>query len=323
MAEDPNFPKPLLVRADDLGLRRAMGDRLLPAMVAAMAFLAALALAGAAGASALVRHWQEGAAAALTVQVPDPANPLPRAGDGPEETRLDRALALLRTSPGVDSVHALTTAELADLLRPWLGEAEIGPALPLPAVVRVRLFGGGPDLAELQARLQAAVPGALVESHGAWVQRLAVLARSLQFCAWLVLGVVAVVAAAVITVVTRSGLTSRRESIEIIHGLGATDAYIAGRFAGRATVLACAGGLLGAAAAVPVLLALAGLAAPFVADAPEAGGSVARFVAFLAGPLSRVPPELLLGLPALPLTTALIGFITAQLTVRRWLRRLP
>ena len=43
---------------DDLGLRRALGDRMLPLLVAAMAFLAALAVAGSAGAAALVRHWQ-------------------------------------------------------------------------------------------------------------------------------------------------------------------------------------------------------------------------------------------------------------------------
>ena len=55
---------------DELGLRRAFSDRLLPFLVAAMAFLAALALAGAEGAASLARHWREGAGTSLTVQVP-------------------------------------------------------------------------------------------------------------------------------------------------------------------------------------------------------------------------------------------------------------
>jgi cell division transport system permease protein len=314
-----------LSRSDDLGLRRAIGDRMLPALVAAMAFLAALALAGSAGAAALVRHWQEGAAAALTVQVPDPAQPLPRTGDGPEETRLDRALSLLRASPGIVGAHALTQAELTELLRPWLGDAGGGPALPLPAVVQVHLAGAGPDLATLQARMEAAVPGTLVESHGTWVQRLAVLARSLQACAWLALAVVAAVAAAVVMVGTRAGLSARRESIEIVHGLGATDGYIAGRFARRATWLAGIGGLLGAIASVPLLLALASLAAPFVSATAEPAGPIvlADPVQQMAGTLRTLPPELLFGLPALPLVAALIGYLTAQATVRRWLKRLP
>ena len=42
-------------RFDDLGLRRALGDRMLPLLVAAMTFLAALALAGSAAAAALGR----------------------------------------------------------------------------------------------------------------------------------------------------------------------------------------------------------------------------------------------------------------------------
>ena len=311
-------------RFDDLGLRRALGDRMLPALVAAMAFLAALALAGSAGAAALVRHWQDGAASALTVQVPDPAQPLPRSGDGPEETRLDRAITVLRATPGVASARALTPAELSDLLRPWLGDAAGNTALPLPAVVRVQLDAGAGAPVALQAKLEAAVPGTLVESHGEWVQRLAVLARSLQACAWLALAVVAAVAAAVIMVATRAGLSARRESIEIVHGLGATDGFIAGRFARRATWLAGVGGLVGALASVPVLLAMASLAAPFVAGgAAAAEPARALSVVMLAPMLRALPPELWLGLPTLPVVAALIGLLTAQLTVRRWLRRLP
>lgn len=311
-------------RFDDLGLRRALGDGMLPALVAAMAFLAALALAGSAGTAALVRHWQEGAESALTVQVPDPAQLAPRAGDGPEETRLDRTVALLRGTPGVVSARALTAAELTELLRPWLGDAGNGPALPLPAVVRVRLDAAGADPAALQARLVAAVPGVLVESHGEWVRRLAVLARSLQACAWLVLAVVAAVAAVVIMVATRAGLAARRESIEIVHGLGATDSYIAGRFARRATWLAALGGMVGAVASVPVLIVMASITAPFVgagAEAPPVAALPTLDTAMHA--LRTLPPELWLGLPALPVAAALIGLLTAQLTVRRWLRRLP
>lgn len=287
---------------DDLGLRRALGDRMLPLLVAAMAFLAALALAGGAGAAALVRHWQEGAAAALTVQVPTPAA---AAADG--RTRLEAVLAALRSTPGVAAVHALSAAELASLLRPWLGGAGEATALPLPAVIAAHLRDGRTDLTALQARLTEAAPGTLAESHGIWVQRLALLARSLQACAFLVLAVVAAVAAAVVTVATRAGLAARRDAIEIVHGLGASDGYIARRFAGRATRLAALGGLVGMLLALPVLGALASFAAPFAGTPTPA----------------TLPPELVVGLPVLPFAAAAIGFVTAQATVRRWLRRLP
>jgi cell division transport system permease protein len=295
---------------------------MLPVLVAAMAFLAALAMAGAGGAAALVRHWQEGAASAVTVQVPAPQD---KPTGAPEGTRLERAMGVLRVAPGVMQAKALSAAELTELLRPWLGNAGADQSLPLPAVIQVRLAERGGDPAALQSTLEAAVPGVLVESHGVWVQRLAVLARSLQACAWLALIVVAAVAAAVVMVATRAGLVARRESIEIVHGLGARDGYIAGRFAARATSMATIGGLVGALAAVPLLLALASLAAPFV-SAPDAAPvtEVAEGVrpAVLAA-LHTLPLAVWLGLIALPLSAAAIGFSTAQATVRAWLRRLP
>ncbi len=296
---------------DDLGLRRVLGDRLLPLLVASMAFLAALALAGAVAASALSRHWANGAAAALTVQVPDGG----KAAEPGGPVRVERVLAALRGTPGVASARALDERELSDLLRPWLGSDAAQLALPLPAVIEVHLAEGGADVPGLADRLRAAAPGTLLESHGVWVDRLTLLARSLQACSGLALLLVALVAAAVIAVATRAGLQTRREAIELVHGLGATDGYIAGRFASRATRLAGLGGVVGAAAALPVLLAMASLAQPFMA-APDAA-----FTA--AGLLSVLPPTLWVALPALPAAAALIGFATAQATVRRWLRRLP
>jgi cell division transport system permease protein len=294
-------------RFDDLGLRRALSDRLLPALVAAMTFLAALTFAGVLAAAAMAQHWQRGAAAVLTVQVPQPRTV---AGDG---TRLDHAVALLRGTPGIARVRVLSDEELADLLRPWLGSAAQAMALPLPAVVEVHLAEGVTEPpGTLQAQLEAAAPGAFLESHGVWVERLTILARSLQACAATALLLVAGVAAAVVAVATRAGLSARRDAIEIVHGLGATDAFIAARFANRATLLAAAGSCIGAAAALPVLLALAQLAAPFGAVEVTDPGQ-----------LPSLPLALWLSLPGLPLAAAAIGWLTAQATVRRWLRRLP
>ncbi len=297
---------------DELGLRRALSDRMIPLLVAAMAFLAALALAGWFGTAALSRHWQQGAGASLTVQVPQASDPSAR-GD---QTRLVAVVALLTGTPGVASAAALSDQQLADLLRPWLGQGSERLAIPLPAVIAVRLTDAATDLGPLSRRLNDAAPGTLVEDHGIWIRRLAVLARSLQACAGLALLLVAGIAAAVIAVATRAGLSTRREAIEIVHGLGATDRYIAGRFAGRATLLAATGATFGATASLPVLLILAHMAAPFNGQATTAGNT-------LQDALNTLPAALWLALPCLPLSAAAIGYGTAHGAVRRWLRRLP
>jgi cell division transport system permease protein len=245
------------------------------------------------------------------VQVPHPADPAAQGGG----TRVAAVVALLNGTPGIAEARALTDDQVADLLRPWLGSGIERLSIPLPAVVQVHLSEDGPDLDALDRRVDEAAPGTLTETHGVWIARLSALARSLQACAAVALLVVAGVAVAVIAVATRAGLQARREAIEIVHLLGATDGFIAARFAGRATVLAAIGALLGAAAALPVLLGLARLSAPFAA-APESEAAAANALAAL-------PSGLWVALPALPLAAAAIGFLTAQGTVRRWLRRLP
>ncbi|MFC7735478.1 cell division protein FtsX [Roseomonas sp. GCM10028921] len=283
------------VARDPLGLRRALSDRLLPGLVGAMALLAALALAGARGADRLADRWQAGAAAAVTVQVPDPTR-----------ARMAAALEMLRGDSVVARAAEVGPERVAELLRPWLGDA---PALILPGVIELRLAAAPEALPRLAERLAEAVPGAELESHGIWVARLSALARSVQGVALAVLALVVGVAVAVVAVATRAGLTSRREAIDVLHDLGATDRAIAGRFARRVALLAGLGALAGAAIAVPALAALSGLAMPLF------GGGQAS-----AGLLAELPWGILASLPPV---AALIGWGTAQATVRRWLRRLP
>ena len=275
---------------DPLGLRRALADRLLIGLVAAMAMLAALALAGRHGADRLAERWREGAQAAVTVQVPQP-----------DAVRMARAVEVLRAMPEVAAAEPVDPARLGELLRPWLGGAV---TIPLPGVIELRLADLSADPVLIGDRVAAAVPGAMTEAHGVWVAHLTALAAALQGVALAVLALVAGVAAAVVAVAVRAGLSARRDAVLVLHGLGATDAEIARLFARRATFLAALGAALGVAAAVPALAGLAALAGPF------------------AGPASWLtlpwPPLLLL-----PLASGGVGWLAAQATVRIWLRRLP
>ncbi len=289
---------------DPLGLRRALSDRLLPALVAAMALLAALALAGAEGAAALTARWEAGAAAAVTVQLPPGAAPGASTG-----ARLERALAALEALPEVAEAKPMSEAQMQALLRPWLGEA---PPVALPLVIELRLAALPASPEALAGRIVAAVPGAVVESHGVWVARLVALAQSLQAVALAALVLVAGIAAAVVAVAVRAGIAARRAAIALLHDMGATDSDIAGRFAGRAGLLVGVGALLGTLLAAPVLAGFADLAAPLLGQAP-------------AGSLTGLPWASLpwAALALLPLLGVALGWLTAQVTVRRWLRRLP
>ncbi len=279
-----------------------MADRLLPMLVGAMSFLAILAIAGTLAAASLARQWQGDTGAALTVQVPEPT------GAAGNTSRVQAVLGVLQTTPGVTDARALTGRELDALLQPWLGQDAARLALPVPAVITATWSGAAP-LDSLRAALNEAAPGTLAETGARWAARVAALTASLTASAAAILVIVALVAAAVVAVATHAGLAQRRETIAIIHGLGALDKDIADRFAVRATLLAAVGAAAGAGLAVPVLLWLGTLAAPFAGVLPQD-----------AAP--GLPLALWLSLPGVTVAAAAIGWITTQFTVRGWLRGL-
>lgn len=270
---------------DPLGLKHALADRLLPVLVAAMALLGSLSLAGAIAATSLSARWADGAAVAMVVQMPP----------GVEAQAGARRIAAL---PGVAEAAALDRARLAELLRPLLGGTE---QLPLPALVELRLMSLE-HAAELPARIQATIPGAVVEAHGIWLARLLALVRAVRSLAWGTLALVGLVSAAIIVLTARAGLGARRSTIAILHDMGATDRMIAGRFAARLAWLSGLGSLIGAGAAVPVIMLMSALATPLIGPA-------------------TVPAWI--GVSVMPPAAALIAWLTAQATVRVWLRALP
>lgn len=313
---------PFSGRKDGLSLSEALPDRSLFILVAMMSFLAALTLTGATGARTLSTRWAGGAAQLLTIQVSEPDQPLAatsKADKTAAQTRADAVLADLAALPTGAQVHRLTQDELARLLTPWLGDAG-KTALPLPAVIEVRLAEGQEAPANLEQTLDAHVPGTVVEHNAEWSARLRALAQSLLACAALALVTVGGIATMITALATKTGLSTRRDIIQILHGLGATDSYIAGRFAWRTGGLALGGGLLGTLLAMAPLLLLFRMAAPFAASTLQTASTTMPDWRTLP---DMLPGDMLVGLAALPFVAAFIGWATTQFMVRVWLRRLP
>ena len=171
------------------------------------------------------------------------------------------------------------------------------------------------ELDRLARRLDAAAPGTLVESHGVWIRRLAVLARSLQACAGLALLLVAAVAAAVIAVATRAASWRAARRSRSSMGWAPPTAISQRASPAAPRCWQRSGASSGPCWLCRCCLTLANLAAPFAGSAPD--------VTSPTDVLAALPAALWLTLPGLPAAAAAIGFLTAQGTVRRWLRRLP
>ncbi|WP_084625039.1 cell division protein FtsX [Erythrobacter cryptus] len=236
--------------------RRSGAPPLLPArrlsgpMPWVIAILIALVVIAAAGGLAL-KNLAAGAraelASALSVQVIEP-NPELRAARSAEAVRL------LTRIEGVRAVRPVSEAELVALLEPWLGAGATSGEVPIPALIDVELAGpaSAAAIARIEAALARSIPGARVDAQAAW---LAPVYDALAALQWLALGLIALVALAAIAAVwlaARSAFGGARETVEIMHLLGASDRQIIAVFlrAVRSEALLGAGlgGVIGAAA---------------------------------------------------------------------------
>ena len=100
------------------------------------------------------------------------------------------------------------------------------------------------------------MPAAVLDTGKAWVERLIDLARLAQMVAVAALALVAVVGVLTVVFASRAGLAVPRPTIELLHILGASDAYIARQFQGHALWLGLRGGICGVLPAMAVLYSL-------------------------------------------------------------------
>ncbi len=237
--------------------RRDASGRYLPWVIAVMVYIAALALAGALVLDAAVRDWVANLSGRVTVEIPPPTG----GGDAREmDKRIAAVLAVLRDAPEVAEARPLSRDEMAALIEPWLGAA--AAQLPLPRLVDVRLApGADADLARLDRRLAEAVPGARVEDHKPWLERLTALGRSLQWLAGAVVVLIGLATIAIVGFATRAGLVMHGNVIEVLHLIGARDSYIARQFQDETLRISVGGAAVGLTAALATVFGLAKLAA--------------------------------------------------------------
>ena len=237
-------------QASALQLDADRSGRFLPWALAVMVFLAALALAGALALDGTIEGWRRGVSSKLTVQIAD------RPGQ-PMAPRMAKALQVLREIPGVQAAEPMPRAAVEALLKPWLGADALQGDLPLPGLIDVTLAENAPvSAAALDARLQAAVPGAHLDDPKPWLDRLIQLGRLLQSLGGGIVVLVGLAAAAMVIFATRAGLAARRDTIELLHLIGAEDGYIAREFQRHVARQALRGGIVGATLAILTLLAI-------------------------------------------------------------------
>lgn len=126
------------MRRFDLPLETVAASRFLPWIIAALIYLAVVALAVAAVAERAYELYNM-RARLVTVTLPSV--------DGGGEQQIEAALDILRQTRGVTSASRVPEDELARLIEPWLGAGQANRDLPLPRLIDVTLDPAAkPDL---------------------------------------------------------------------------------------------------------------------------------------------------------------------------------
>jgi cell division transport system permease protein len=166
----------------------------------------------------------------------------------------------VRSTAGVNSVEAVPESDMRQTLERWLGPAAQSAELPVPALIN---FDAAPGtrLGALQQRARAIAPGARLVAHRDGVGPLLHSLRLLQWVAFGLVVLLSIAASAAVVLAARGALDTHRFTIEVMHGIGATDLQVTHLFQRKILIDALVGSLAGAFAAAIVLLLLASGAA--------------------------------------------------------------
>jgi cell division transport system permease protein len=278
----------------------------LPWIVAIMTFVAGLALAGALALSAMAGRWSADLTGVLTVEIAAESVSDPRTAN----ERLEAVLAVLRATPGVEHATPVPLDRLAAMIEPWLGAAATSGELPLPRLIDVRL-SHPVDLAALGAQLAKAAPDTTVDDHRRWLGGLLRFAHNAVTLALAIVVLVGLAASGTVAFATRAGLAAHHEAIELLHLMGAQDAYIARQFARLVLLRSAVGAIGGIVVAVIVFYGLAISAQSNLAIDPAAPTTLGGHFLWIGDFALLV---------VLPVAIVAVATVTAWWTVMRALR---
>jgi cell division transport system permease protein len=272
----------------------------IPWVIAILIALVVIAAAGGLALRNLSAAATAGLSSAVSVQVIEP-NPDLR------EARGAAAVKVLTGLAGVTAVRQVPETELVAMLEPWLGPDAGAGEVPIPALIDVELAAsaGPAEIARIEAALAAAVPGARVDAQGDFLRPVADALAALQ---WLALGLVVLVAlatAAAVWLAARNAFAGARDTVEIMHLLGASERQVTAVFLRDVLREAAAGALLGAGLGVAAVWLLGRQFAELGSGMVSGGGLM-------------LTDWLVIG--TVPLAGVLLALVTARITIALALR---
>lgn len=292
----------------DLPFNQDDSPKLIPWIIGLMIYLAVLSLVGSMTLSRMIEKWDQGFRHGFSVELSPPEGISPEAMNF-ELQRQKKVLNILSSLPGIRRTQVIAKTSLGSTVDSWLGSEEENIGLPLPTIIDVEVAPGVTfDTANLQDALEKAVPGTTVINDREWRAGLKKIASIFLTISIIVASLIGCATVAISCFTTHTGLIIYQRIIEILHLVGARNAYIAKQFQSHTLRLGLKAGGIGFAFSVITFLGLIW------------SGSTLELPRFL----QEIPfLEISLITTIFPLVVAIAMMGTARITVLWELRDLP
>jgi cell division transport system permease protein len=234
----------------NLALKKDDTNRFLPWLIAFMTLLAALSVAGLLMLKQISEIFEYSNQDTMTVQIPAGEN------SDTDAQRINKMLVALKKVDGVIGTTRISNAEIKKMLEPWLGETAGSAAIPLPQIIDVKIDRTS-DLTtgKLIRILGKIVPGTMVDDHSRWITNLVDTLKSAELIALCIVSLIILATIGTVIFTTRTGMGIHRQTLEVLHFVGAHDEFIARQFATRAFIVGLQGSVGGILLATPILYA--------------------------------------------------------------------
>ncbi len=216
---------------------------------------------------------------------------------------------LLSKQSEIAQTHIVSEADLRELLAPWIGTGDALTDAALPVVIDLTLTKKADAEAlrkSLLPKLADIAPTIEIDSKNSWAALFAQFIAILQILAISLVLVVVVAMVMMIAFSARASLHLHKRTVNLLHAMGAEDAYIARQFQNELFKIGLRGAVIGAAIAAVAYIAL--------------GFAIAKLKAAVLPSFDVTFAHIIL-VVLMPFICALIALISTRLSVLGQLKR--
>ncbi len=227
-----------------------------PWMCLLMVFIGSILCGGGIITYNLVHSWHEDIAKSLTIQIDTYDSNGQFRGEN-IAVDVEKALSIVRTTPGVKGASVLDENQMSELMAPWVGADIPLDTLPLPKLIDVEIDADHPPfLQQLKMDLDTLVPSATMDSQRIWLADLLKLSHRIFQIVMTLLVLLAGTIIFSVAYTTRASLNIHESVIKLVHMMGAKDVYITTKYALYNFKRSFIGSMLGFLCAIPLLILL-------------------------------------------------------------------